>query len=206
MYLTRKQRQVLELISDFISERGYSPSLEEIAQGLNLSSLATVHKHLKNLESKGLVQRRWNHGRSLELTKEAMELVKNPASGAVELPLLGRIAAGMPIEAISDQETLSVPENLVGRKPTYVLKVQGNSMIDEQIRDGDYVVVEQRCEALDGETVVALIRGEETTLKKFYHEGESIRLQPANETMEPIYVDAAELQIQGVVIAVLRKY
>jgi len=206
MYLTRKQNEVLEFLGNFIRERGYSPSLEEVAEGLGLSSLATVHKHLKNLEAKGLVHRQWNHSRSLELTREALELLQPSAAVAVELPLLGRIAAGCPIEAVRDEETLTVPSEMLGRGRTYVLQVQGNSMIDEHICDGDLVVVEERREAENGETVVVLIRGEETTLKKFYREADHIRLQPANEALEPIRVSPDEVEIQGVVVGVMRKY
>jgi repressor LexA len=211
MYLTRKQRQVLDFLGQFIEFHGYSPSLEEIAEGLGLSALSTIHKHLKNLEAKGLLQRRWNHSRSLELTEEGRRAMTprpeaTAGAGVAELPLLGRIAAGSPIEAIEDRETLEVPESMLGRGPAYGLRVQGDSMIEDHIQDGDYVVVEQRRTASNGETVVALIRGEETTLKKFYREADRIRLQPANERLEPIYADPAELEIQGVVIAVLRKY
>ena len=223
MYLTRKQKEVLEFLGNFIREKCYSPSLEEMAQGLGLSSLATIHKHLKNLEAKGFLVRRWNHSRSLELTSEAWSVL-NPiensgvmegphsialtqsSGGAVDLPLVGRIAAGAPIEAIQDQETLSIPSEMIGRGRTFVLKVEGNSMIDEHIQDGDYVIVEQRQTANNGETVVALIRREETTLKKFYREADCIRLQPANADFEPIRVHPDEIEIQGVVIGVLRKY
>jgi len=206
MYLTKKQKKLVQFLGQFIEEEGYSPSLEEIAQGLGLSSVATVHKHLKNLEAKGFLERQWNHSRSLKLTPAASDLLGKPAAEAVKLPLLGRIAAGSPIEAINDNESLSVPTELLGRGRTYVLKVEGNSMIDEQIRDGDYVLVEERKKAHNGETVVALIRGEETTLKKFYREKENIRLQPANEMLEPIYLDPEEMEIRGVVVGLFRKY
>ena len=205
MYLTRKQKEMLEFLGNFLHEKGFSPSLDEIARGLGLSSLATVHKHLKNLEAKGFVRRRWNHSRSLELTRSALDLVQTPAA-AVELPLLGRIAAGCPIEAVRDEEALAVPAEMLGRGRTYLLRVQGDSMIDEHICDGDLVVVEERRKAENGETVIALIRGEETTLKKFYREADHIRLQPANEAMEPIRVGPDELEIQGVVVGVMRKY
>jgi repressor LexA len=209
MQLTRKQREVLECIGRLGEELGYTPTLENLAEALGLSSVATVHKHVKNLEEKGLLERQWNQSRSMELTKAAKQLLGyETARGpeAVELPLAGRIAAGRPIEAIEDQETLAVPAELVGRHPAFVLRVEGESMIDEHIRDGDYVIAERRQTALDGETVVALIRGEETTLKKLYRDRDRIRLQPANERLEPIFVEPAELQIQGVVIAVIRKY
>jgi len=206
MYLTRKQKEMLEFLGNFIYEHGFSPSLDEIAEGLGLSSLATVHKHLKNLEAKGLVRRRWNHSRALELTPSALGLVKTPAATAVELPLLGRIAAGRPIEAVRDEEAVAVPAELLGRGRTYLLRVQGDSMVDEHICDGDLVIVEERRTAENGETVIALIRGEETTLKKFYRERDHIRLQPANAAMEPIRVSPEELEIQGVVVGVMRKY
>jgi len=206
MYLTRKQREMLEFLGNFIHERGFSPSLEEIAEGLGLSSPATVHKHLRNLEGKGLLRRRWNHSRSLELTREALDLLHPPAAEAVELPLLGRIAAGSPIEALRDEETLAVPSEMLGRGATYVLRVEGDSMIEEHICDGDLVVVEQRRDAQNGETVVALLRGEETTLKRLYREADYIRLQPANEALEPIRVRPEELEVQGVVVGVIRKY
>lgn len=211
MYLTRKQREVLEFIGNFIHEEGYSPSLEEIGAGLGLSSLATVHQHLKNLEAKGLLERRWNHSRALELTARAEALLQPELElaspgGVAELPLLGRIAAGVPIEAVEQSETLVVPESMLGRGRTYVLQVRGDSMIDEQIRDGDFVIVEERAQAENGETVVALIRGEETTLKKFYREGNRVRLQPANPAYPPILVSPEELEIRGVVTGVVRKY
>jgi repressor LexA len=166
---------------------------------MGLSSLATVHKHLVNLEGKGFLRRGWNRSRSLELLGEA-----NP--GATNLMLLGYVAAGEPIEAIEHRTLISVPEDMIGRRETYVLQVKGNSMIDEHIRDGDYVVVEDRDMAENGETVVALIRGTEATLKKFYRENGHIRLQPANPSMAPLILREDEVQVQGVVIGILRKF
>jgi repressor LexA len=201
MYLTRRQRQILDYINGFISRRGYAPSLEEIGRRFGLSSLATVHKHLVNLEKKGVINRSWNRSRSIELI---------PAEGiktaGVELPLLGLVAAGEPIEALSHRETMTVPEEFAGKGNTYMLRVKGDSMIDEQIRDGDYIVVEKRRTARDGETVVALLRNEEATLKKFYRENGKVKLAPANSALEPIVVNPGDVTIQGVVIAVLRKY
>ena len=200
MYLTRRQKQVLGYLTRFIGRKGYAPTIEEIGEHFGLSSFATVHKHLMHLQQKGLIKRAWNRSRSLELVPSDVKL------RAVELPLLGRVAAGTPIEAIQGSETIFVPEDMVGRKETYVLQVKGDSMIDEQIRDGDYVIVENRRSARDGEMVIALLGRENVTLKKIYREGGRVRLQPANARMKPILVDQGALRIQGVVIGVLRKY
>ena len=198
--LTKRQREILDYLNDFIQQHGYAPSLEEIGRRFNLSSLATVHKHLTNLQEKGFIRRAWNRSRSVEVI-EARTQVR-----AVELPMLGYVAAGSPIEAVPSQETIAVPEALAGKRDSYVLRVRGNSMIDEQIRDGDFVIIEDRRTAADGETVVALIGGSDVTLKKLYRERDRIRLQPANPTMEPIYVAADQVQVQGVVVGIMRKY
>jgi repressor LexA len=198
--LTKRQREILDYLNDFISKHGYAPSLEEIGKRFNLSSLATVHKHLTNLQEKGFIKRAWNRSRSVEL------LQTRSGGRALELPLLGFVAAGAPIEAVAGNESISVPEEMVGRRDTYVLRVRGSSMIDEQIRDGDFVIVEDRKTADNGEMVIALLNGSDATLKKFYRENGRIRLQPANPTMEPIMVPADHVQIQGVVVGVLRKY
>jgi repressor LexA len=201
MYLTRRQKEILDFLDKHISRKGYAPTIEEIGEHFGLSSLATVHKHLSNLQSKGLVKRDWNRSRALELVPTRV------AVQAVELPLLGRVAAGSPIEAITASETIFVPEDMVGRRDTYVLQVKGDSMIDEQIRDGDFVIVENRKSARDGEMVIALVDGESATLKKLYREGGGmVRLQPANPRIKPIVLDQDRLAIQGVVIGVLRKY
>lgn len=198
--LTKRQREILDYLNDFIQQHGYAPSLEEIGRRFNLSSLATVHKHLTNLQEKGFIRRAWNRSRSVEVI-EARTQVR-----AVELPMLGYVAAGSPIEAVPSQETIAVPEALAGKRDSYVLRVRGNSMIDEQICDGDFVIIEDRRTASDGETVVALIGGSDVTLKKLYRERDRIRLQPANPTMEPIYVAADQVQVQGVVVGIMRKY
>jgi repressor LexA len=201
MYLTRRQKEILDFLERHISRKGYAPTIEEIGEHFGLSSLATVHKHLSNLQSKGLVKRDWNRSRALELVPTPV------AVKAIELPLLGRVAAGSPIEAITASETIFVPEDMVGRRDTYVLQVKGDSMIDEQIRDGDFVIVENRKHARDGEMVIALLDGDSATLKKIYREGGGmVRLQPANARVKPIVVDQDRLSIQGVVIGVLRKY
>ena len=198
--LTKRQREILDYLQEFIQQHGYAPSLEEIGHRFNLSSLATVHKHLTNLEEKGFIRRSWNRSRSVEL------LSSRVGHRAIELPLLGFVAAGSPIEAVPSNETIAVPDDLVGRRETYVLRVRGDSMIDEQIRDGDFVVVEDRKTAENGEMVIALVGGSDVTLKKFYRENGRVRLQPANPTMQPIMVEASNVQVQGVVVGVMRKY
>jgi len=202
MYLTRRQKEILEFIENHIGNVGYAPSIEEICSQFGLSSTATVHKHLSNLEQKGLIRRFPNRSRAIELCRT--ERVQH--GSVVSVPLVGRIAAGRPIEVVEVPESIELPESMVGRRPTFVLKVEGDSMIDEQIRDGDYVIVEQSATAEDGQIVVALIDGEEATLKRFYREKDSVRLQPANVNMSPIILKDGEFQIQGVVIGVLRKY
>lgn len=199
MALTRRQRQILDYVEQFIDLHGYSPSFEEIAGEFKYRSLATVHEHLSNLENKGYLRKNYNKSRSLELVQAEGTL-------AVELPLLGSVAAGVPIEAIEQGETLAVPHDMLARGNNYVLRVQGNSMVDEQIRDGDYIVVNSRQTAENGEMVVALVGGDSATVKKYYREGGRIRLQPANPTMEPMYYGEDEVQIQGIVVAVIRKY
>jgi len=200
MALTRRQREIYEYIRTFVAEKGYSPSLEEIAEAFGLSSVATVHKHIQHLVEKRMLRKAWNRSRSIEPIEPA-------TPGLVALPLLGRVAAGMPIEAIEVQETIDVPRELMARRgENFVLEVSGDSMIEDQICDGDYVVVEQREEARDGETVVALIRGSDATLKKFYRDGPVVRLVPANASYETISVPADEVQIRGVVSGLLRRY
>jgi repressor LexA len=202
MPLTKRQKQILDHIREFIDDRGYAPSFEEIAEHFGYSSLATVHEHLSNLERKGYIRKAYNESRSIELVED------ESAPPTVALPLLGSVAAGLPIEAIQDDETLGVPPDMVRRgRENYVLRVQGNSMIDEQIRDGDYIVVAAQDTALDGQMVVALVRGDSATVKKLYREpGNRIRLQPANPAMAPIVEDADDVRIQGVVVGVIRKY
>ena len=198
--LTKRQREILDYLNEFIEQHGYAPSLEEIGRRFGLSSLATVHKHLTNLQDKGFIRRAWNRSRSVELVPTRM------GGRALDLPLLGYVAAGAPIEAVVSNETVTVPEDLVGTRDTYALRVRGNSMIDEQIRDGDVVVVEDRQTARNGEMVIALLEGAEVTLKKFYRENGHIRLQPANDAVAPIIVRADMVQVQGVVVGVMRRY
>ena len=198
--VTRRQKEVLDAIEKFIERHGYAPSLEEIGASLKLNSVSTVHKHLTNLQRKGLLSREWNRGRSITVTPP-------PApAGAVEIPLLGTVAAGAPIEAVSHPDAITVPAELIGRRRAFALKVKGDSMMDEHICDGDTVILEARDTARAGETVVALVRGQDATLKKYYREGAKIRLQPANATVKSIVVPEDQVRIQGVVIGVLRRY
>jgi repressor LexA len=198
--LTKRQKELFNFLDGYLAAHGYAPTLEEIGVHFNLRSLATVHKHLTNLEQKGLIRRTWNHSRAIELVPTA-----TPAR-AVELPLLGRVAAGQPIEALETADTLAVPEAFIRRHNTFVLRVVGRSMVNDGILDGDYIVVEERPAAENGETVVAMLHGE-ATVKRFYREPSGkIRLQPANDGMEPIIVRARDVEIRGVVVAVLRKY
>lgn len=212
MALTKRQKEFLDFLASFLEKKGYSPSYEEIAEGLDLASLATVHKHIMALEAKHYVKRGFNQSRSLEIAPKYYEeqrqhrQVAAMAPPVLEMPLLGRIAAGAPVEAIAGQETLSFAD-FVGDPDTYALQVRGESMIDDHICSGDYVLVEKAKDARDGDIVVALVDGAETTLKRFYREpGGRVRLQPANAAMRPIYVPQESVTIQGKVLAVLRRY
>ena len=207
MTLTKRQKEVLDFLVAFVNKHGYSPSFEEIARALRLTSLATVHKHVTTLERKGFVRRGYNRSRSIEvvqLPKSVREQVLERHT--LELPLAGRIAAGRPLEAIEERETFSLGQFTRGHN-NYVLRVKGNSMIEDHILDGDFIVVEQTQVANPGEVVVALVDGDEATLKRFYREpGGKIRLQPANSEMPPIVVSASQVKVQGRVVGVLRKY
>lgn len=202
MALTRRQREIYDYVCSFIAEQGYSPSLEEIGARFELASVATVHKHVAQLVAKGWLRKSWNRSRSLE------PVGADPAGDGLTLPMLGVVAAGVPIEAIEIEERIAVPRELVKKPDTsFVLRVRGDSMIDEQIRDGDYIVVSQQDTADNGQMVVALVDGEAATVKKLYREpGNRIRLQPANERMDPIVLDARQVRVQGVVVGVIRKY
>lgn len=210
MALTPRQKEVLDFLVAYIERNGYSPSFEEVAMGLNLSSLATVHKHVTALEQKGYVKRRYNESRSIEVSPEyrkaERERMQTRPKGQREVPLLGRIAAGSPVESVANPEALNLGE-FAESEETYALQVKGDSMIEDHICSGDYVLVERAAQVRDGEIVVALVDGMETTLKRFYREPDGrIRLQPANAALEPIYVEPERLEIQGRVLAVLRKY
>ena len=201
MSLTRRQHEILEFLRRFQRDHGYAPSLLEIGRAFSLTSPATVHKHLCALEERGAIRR--SRGR-----KRFLELIAPPAApGLVELPLLGTVAAGKPLEAVENAEPIAVPAFLAPKSPAYVLRVRGESMLEEQIRDGDYVVVEDRPAPENGETVVALLHGTEVTLKKFFRaRGGMVRLTPANPAFEPLTLPAKEVRIRGVVRGLLRRY
>ena len=200
MYPTRKQKIILDAVQQYIAETGQAPTLQEIARRCHLSSLATVHRHLALLQERGLLRRRKSRRRGIELKPAAR------AALAVAVPLAGNIAAGRPIEAVQGEERIAIPRDLARRTKTFALRVRGDSMRDEQIHDGDFVVLEERDHARDGEVVVALIDGREATLKTFKKERGRIRLQPANSSVAPIYVRPADLRIQGVVTGLIRIY
>jgi len=198
--LTKRQKEIVDYLDDYIAEHGYAPTLEEIGARFGLSSPATVHKHLTNLESKGMLRRKWNHSRALELVTQKRK------AAAVELPLLGQVAAGQPIEAIETPDTIALPEELVRRENSYVLRVKGDSMIEDGILDGDFIVVEERASPENGETIVALVNGDATVKRFFRERSGKIRLQPANQHMVPILVKEREFSSRGRVVAVLRRY
>jgi repressor LexA len=208
MALTKRQKQVMDFLSTFIVQNGYSPSYEEVAEGLGLASLATVHKHVQALEAKQYLRRSYNHSRSLEVGERFSneERARRPVNPQSTIPLLGRIAAGAPVEAIPNVEALHFSD-FVGNESTFALEVRGESMIEDHICSGDFVLAEKTDSVRNGEIVVALVDGSEATLKRFYREPDGrVRLQPANAAMEPIFVNSANLQIQGRVLAVMRKY
>jgi repressor LexA len=199
--LTPRQLEILTLIRDARRSQGYSPTMQEIADQLDVSKV-TVFEHVGALVKKGLLRRLPHKARSLEPT----ELARFPDQRPMAIPLAGRIAAGRPIEAIQDAENLDLEAIFDRPHETFVLRVEGDSMIDEQIRDGDHVIVERRTNVRDGETVVALLADGEATLKKLYRERGRIRLQPANRKYKPIYAAPGQVEVQGVVIGVVRRY
>ena len=207
MALTRRQKDVLDFIAGYQVENGYNPSYEEIARGLKLSSIATVHKHISALAKKNYLSRGANQSRSVEVApRYVQEQSRNKFEASLEVPIHGSIAAGQPVQAFDTNDTLSFAD-FVGRKETYALRVRGNSMVEDHICDGDMILVENTKDASDGQIVVALVGGTESTLKRIYREqGNMIRLQPANETMSPIRVPASQVEIRGRLLAVLRKY
>jgi repressor LexA len=197
MNLTKRQKEILDFIRSYRAEHGISPTQREIRETFRLSSFGTVQKHLKRLEEKGALSREWNRSRGISPKEEA--------SGARGVPLLGLVAAGRPIEPFPHEESIEVPANLLGKGDHFVLRVRGESMVEDGILDGDYVVVAKRAKAESGQTVVALVRGE-ATLKRYYSEGARVRLQPANSAMRPLTVDARDVTIQGVVTGLIRDY
>ncbi|HSU61643.1 MAG TPA: transcriptional repressor LexA [Bryobacteraceae bacterium] len=208
MALTRRQKEVMDFLSGFIDKHGYSPSYEEVASGLGLASLATVHKHIQALEAKQYLRRSYNHSRSLEIGERYVseEKARVPPGRGAAVPLLGRIAAGAPVEAIPNPEQLHFSD-FVRDKDTYALQVRGDSMVEDHICSGDFVLVERTDSVKNGDIIVALVDGTDATLKRYYLEPDGrVRLQPANSSMKPILVDPAQLQIQGRLLAVMRKY
>lgn len=212
MALTRRQKEVLDFIATFVRDNGYSPSYEEIAQGLQLASLATVHKHIQALETKHYLRRGFNQSRSIEIESRYFDdqqryaSVPQLAAASLSVPLVGRIAAGAPVEAVAGQAALEFSD-FAGDPETYALEVRGDSMIEDHICSGDYVLIKRTQDVRDGDIVVALVRGVETTLKRFYRQPDgNARLQPANSSMDPIIVPMSDLEIQGKLLAVLRKY
>ncbi|MBU6280677.1 transcriptional repressor LexA [bacterium] len=196
--LTRRQKELLDYLEGYIQRQGYAPTLEEIGREFGLTSLATVHKHLTNLEAKGSIRRRAGHSRALEVVRA------DGAFDVVELPLLGEAAAGRPIEAMLHEETIAVPSMMARKDGTFALRVRGDSMQNDGILDGDIVVVESRPVAENGETVVAVIEGE-ATVKRFHRErGGRIRLQPANDRYPPMILGEQDVEIRGVVVGLLR--
>ncbi|MBX7119207.1 MAG: transcriptional repressor LexA [Gemmatimonadaceae bacterium] len=202
MPLTKRQRQILDFLTSYNAEHGYAPSFEEIAGQFNYNSLATVHEHLSNLERKGYIKRSYNESRAIEI------LPSDIFPKAIELPVLGAVAAGVPIEQFESHESIAVPDDFVRRAGNhYVLKVRGNSMIEDHISDGDYVVVHDRPSADNGEMVIAMVEDAGATVKRYYRERDGrIRLQPANATMSPIYVQESQVRVQGIVVGVMRRY
>lgn len=208
MALTRRQKEVMDFLKGFIDKHGYSPSYEEIASGLGLASLATVHKHIQALEVKQYLRRNYNHSRSLEIAERYLNEEKNRThnDGRDSVPLLGRIAAGAPVEAIPNPEALHFSD-FAKDENTFALQVRGDSMIEDHICSGDFVLVEKTNSVKNGDIVVALIDGANATLKRYYLEADGrVRLQPANSSMSPILVEPATLEIQGRLLAVMRKY
>ena len=202
--LYRKQKQILDFLKQYIDKYGYSPTLGEIAEAIGVSSLATVHEHIGTLAKKGVIKRFDGAIRGIEVIDQNI----SHALSGIELPVLGYIAAGAPIMAYTDPDaTIKVGPSMVsGKKRSYVLQVKGDSMIEEGILDGDYVIIEEQNTALDGDIVVALLENGLATLKRFFKEPDRIRLEPANSSMEPIYAAFGDVQIQGKCSGVIRRF
>lgn len=196
-YLTKRQREILEFIRSFQAEKGYAPSLEEIAARFRLSAVSTVHEHIANMSRKGILRRGWNRARSIEPLA---------ARDAREVPLVGAVAAGKPIEAIEIPENVALPPDLAGRGESFALRVKGESMTGDGILDGDLIVVEKRRRVENGALAVVVLRGGEATVKRFYQDGETVRLRPSNPAMSEIVVSAAEVEVRGVVTGLVRRY
>ena len=208
-YLTERQRDILNFIRDFQKARGIAPTHREICDHFGFSSYGTVYKHLSLLEKKGLIRRDWNQKRGVEVVDDPKTPKSEPRRedrpAARELPLFGYIAAGRPLDVDVSDEMIAVPEHLTSRGENYVLKVRGDSMVEDGILDGDLVIIARREDATNGEMVVANVSGE-VTLKRLYREGERVRLQPANSMMSPIYAAARDVAVQGVVVGLMRRF
>lgn len=198
MFLTKRQKEILDYLRGYISRHGYAPTFDEIATSFDFTSKGTVYKHIKALRERGAIRHEWNRTRSIELRPEQ--------SAPNLLEVLGTVAAGRPIEAITAPGAIDVPPSFLKRGKHYVLRVTGDSMIEEQIQDGDYVIVQEKVEAQNGQTVVALIDNQEATIKKFHRQDGRIELRPANESLRPMVFDSDRIRIQGVVVGVMRKY
>ncbi|NQU65197.1 MAG: transcriptional repressor LexA [SAR324 cluster bacterium] len=212
MKLTRRQQEILDFVRKYILQNHFPPSIRDIASHFSLASAGGVHKHLNNLKKKGVLTFENNISRSIHILHEeekatSTDLPQNLSSRIFDLPLMGKVAAGQPIEHLLENETIEIPESMI-RSPaeSYALQVKGDSMIEDCICDGDFVIVEHRNYADNGDTVIAMINHKQATLKKYFHEGDRIRLQPANFALEPIYVDPQSVSIHGRVIGVIRQY
>jgi repressor LexA len=199
MHLTKRQQEIFQYLKDHIQNKGYAPSIMEIGEQFGLSSPATVHKHLTHLENKDLIRKQHNLSRAIEIVEETGNELSR------EYVLLGSIVAGKPIEVLENREAIALMPD-ANDKDIFVLRVEGNSMIEDHIKDGDFVIIEKREHAQNGETVVALLDNDKATLKRFYKEKDHVRLQPANPDMQPIIVQEGDFKIQGVVIGVMRKF
>lgn len=199
MHLTKRQKEIYDFLREYLAREGYAPSLEEVGAHFGLSSVATVHKHIQNLVDKGLLRKAWNRSRSIEIVDAGGEPTR-------EIPLLGTVAAGLPIEAVPTPDSIAVPAELVSRGDCFALSVRGDSMIEDHILDGDVVILESRKTPRAGETVVALIDRDEATLKRFYLDGDTVRLVPANAALEPLEYAAERVEVQGVVVGLLRRF
>ena len=197
VYLTRRQKEILDFINKFTKKKGYAPSLEEIAEHFGLSAVSTVHEHVQNLAEKGMLRRSWNRSRSIET-------VPSPEEGKVILA--GTVAAGAPIEALEVPESVSVPPGMLGRGETFALRVKGTSMIGDGIFDGDVIIVEKRHQVPNGSLAVAMVDGAEATVKRFYQKGGTVTLRPSNPDMEDIVLSAVRVEVRGIVTGLLRKY
>jgi repressor LexA len=201
MKITKRQKEILDFVGTFLGKKGYAPSIGEIRGEFGINSPATVHQHLKNLQVKGFIRREPNRHRSIEIIPS-----EGGRLGGVAVPILGAIAAGHPIESYAQSDTMTLPEEMGADHNCYLLRVRGDSMIDDHILDGDMVLVRKNSVALAGQTVVALIDDREATLKKYFPERGRIRLQPSNSSMGPMYFEPARVRIQGIVTGIIRKF